>query len=269
MKLFVTALNSGSNGNCYYVGNEKEAVLIDAGISCRETERRMKRLGLRMDMVKGIFISHEHTDHIKGAALLSRKYHLPVYITQGTLFRSPLKLENHLHVKLVPNNPVKIGNLSVTAFPKNHDARDPQSFVVRYKDLCVGVFTDIGAPCEHVVEHFKCCHAIFLEANYDKEMLFNGNYPAYLKHRIHSEKGHLSNEQALELFCSHKPSFMTHIFLSHISKENNKPELVQDLFKKHAGDVEVVLTSRLGEIPVYEINGSRHKQPEQQSIVFS
>jgi phosphoribosyl 1,2-cyclic phosphodiesterase len=259
MKLFVTALNSGSNGNCYYIGNEEEAILIDAGISCRETEQRMKRLELSMKKVKAIFISHEHTDHIKGAGLLSKKYNLPVYITQGTLVKARLDFHSPLNVKLHSYKPVQIGNLTVIAFPKNHDAHDPHSFIVQYQEVCVGVFTDIGAPCEHVIKNFKCCNAIFLEANYDSRMLLEGNYPAYLKHRINSDKGHLSNQQALDLFKEHKPSYMSHVFLSHISKENNDPQLVQDLFKAHAEGVEVVLTSRLEEIPVYEISGGESK----------
>jgi phosphoribosyl 1,2-cyclic phosphodiesterase len=117
----------------------------------------------------------------------------------------------------------------------------------------VGVFTDIGLPCEHVINHFKFCHAVFLETNYDAKMLEEGNYPYYLKQRISSDQGHLSNDQALELFRTHKPEFMSHIFLSHISKENNEPSLVYNLFKSNAGEVEVVLTSRLKEIPVYDI----------------
>lgn len=253
MKLLVTALNSGSNGNCYYIGNEEEAVLVDAGISCRETENRMKRLGLSMDKVKAIFISHEHSDHVKGARLLSKKYYLPVYITQGTLVKAPLDFNNPLYIRLIPNKSVEIGSLTITSFPKNHDAHDPQSFVVQYKELCIGVFTDIGAPCEQVIKHFKCCHAIFLEANYDSQMLAEGSYPSYLKQRITGGRGHLSNQQALDLFCQHRSAFMSHVFLSHISKENNNPNLVHDLFKAHAAGVEVVLTSRLAEIPLYEI----------------
>jgi phosphoribosyl 1,2-cyclic phosphodiesterase len=257
MKIFVTALNSGSNGNCYYVGNDEEAVLIDAGISCRETEKRMKRLELSMKKVKAIFISHEHSDHVRGVHRLSKKYNLPVYITPGTLQNSPLEQNDPLHVKLVPYEPVQIGDLVVTAFPKFHDARDPQSFVVHYKKLCIGVFTDIGVPCEHVIKNFQACHAVFLETNYDATMLAEGNYPFYLKQRISSDKGHLSNGQALELFSRHKPAFMSHIFLSHISKENNDLTLVYNLFNAHADNVEIVLTSREREIPVYEITAEK------------
>lgn len=258
MKLYVTALNSGSNGNCYYIGNEKEAVLVDAGISCRETEKRMKRLGLSMDKVKALFISHEHADHIRGVRMLSRKYDLPIYLTAGTLANAPFDRSNPYIVLMTPDEPVQAGGLEITAFPKKHDANDPHSFVVRYQDLCVGVFTDIGTPCENVVHYFKCCHAIFLETNYDPDMLAKGSYPQYLKRRITSDKGHLSNQQALELFLQHRSPYMSHLFLSHISKENNDPVLARNLFQAHAGGVDIVLTSRAGEIPVYEITAPVH-----------
>jgi phosphoribosyl 1,2-cyclic phosphodiesterase len=267
MSLFVTALNSGSNGNCYYIGNREEAVLIDAGISCREIERRMARLNLSIKKVKAVFISHEHSDHIKGVAVLSKKYQLPVYITPRTLENAPLDPHSPWNTRLVSHAPVKIGDLEVIAFPKLHDANDPQSFVVSYKNLCVGVFTDIGAPCEYVIKHFKCCNAIFLETNYDDQMLTEGNYPVYLKRRIRSDEGHLSNDQALQLFINHRSSAISHIFLSHISKENNDPERIRSLFSSHAADVKIVLTSRLQEIPVYEIGNSTLK-PIQMEFAF-
>ena len=253
MSVYVTALNSGSNGNCFYIGNEAEAVLIDVGISCREVEGRMERLGLSIGKVKAIFISHEHSDHIRGVRVLSKKYQLPVFSIPGTLKDSHLPLYSPLNKQLKRDVTVNIGKLSVTAFPKNHDAHDPQSFVVKNGDICVGVFTDIGKACENVIKHFKCCHAVFLEANYDPEMLATGRYPFHLKRRITSHFGHLSNQEALELFCEHRPPFMSHLFLSHLSAENNDPLLVDALFKTRAEGVEIVLTSRSGEIPVYEI----------------
>lgn len=253
MKVYFTAIASGSNGNCYYVGNENEAVLVDVGISCREIEQRMKRLELSISKVKAIFISHEHTDHVRGAHALAKKYKLPIYITPATLQNAKLEVSNPLNVKLIPMVPVQVGELEVTAFPKWHDARDPHSFVIRYKGLCVGVFTDIGAPCENVIRHFKCCNAIFLEANYDDQMLEDGPYSYFLKSRVASDKGHLSNRQALDLFVKHKPPFMSHIFLSHISQDNNDLNLVNNLFKSRAGDVKVILTSRMQETPVYSL----------------
>jgi phosphoribosyl 1,2-cyclic phosphodiesterase len=259
MKLFVTAIASGSNGNCYYVGNENEAVLVDAGISCREIEQRMKRLELPINKLKAIFISHEHTDHVKGVRVLSKKYNLPIYITRGTLDNSYLDKNNACNIKLESYNTVQIGDLAITAFPKKHDAKDPQSFIVRQGEICVGVFTDIGSPCEQVKKYFSCCHAVFLEANYDEKMLEEGAYPYYLKRRISGEYGHLSNQQALALFLAQKPPFMSHIFLSHLSKDNNNPQLVYDLFKDHSDTMEVVVASRNSEIPVYEIIESGKK----------
>ncbi|HVW60066.1 MAG TPA: MBL fold metallo-hydrolase [Puia sp.] len=267
MSLYITSLNSGSNGNCYYIGNDREAILIDAGLSCRETEKRMRRLGLSFDLVKAIFVSHEHDDHIKGIPIIAKKYQLPVYITAGTLENGSLDLEAHLIHHFTAYTPLTIGTLRVTAFPKFHDAADPHSFVISHETVSpgeegtvrvstvVGVFTDIGAPCEHLIRHFRQCHAAFLEANYDEEMLDKGSYPFHLKRRIRGGQGHLSNRQALELFLAHRPSFMSHLFLSHLSQNNNDPDRVQDLFNGQASGVRVVLAPRWEETAVYTIEG--------------
>lgn len=252
MSLSITSLNSGSNGNCYYIGNNREAVLVDAGLSCRETEQRMYRLGLSVHTIKAIFISHEHADHIRGVAVLAKKYDLPVYITAATLYQG-VRVEKHLVSVLRAYEPVCIGELAITAFPKLHDAAEPHSFIISSNGLTVGVFTDIGAPCKHVIRHFQQCHAAFLEANYDEDMLAQGRYPYYLKNRIRGGKGHLSNKQALELFRGHKPSFMSHLLLSHLSKENNCPGLVQELFQPYAGNTKIIIASRFEETAVYHI----------------
>lgn len=256
MSLFVTSLNSGSNGNCYYLGNQNEAILIDAGISCRETERRMKRLNLSLQKVKAVFISHEHTDHIKGLETLSKKYQLPVYITDKTLFNGRIKLEKHLVRSFKAYENINFGTLSITAFPKFHDAADPYSFIIDCNKIKVGVLTDVGSLCHHIIKHFKQCHAAFLEANYDEAMLNEGNYPYHLKKRISGGMGHLSNNQALELFKKHRSDFMSHLFLSHLSKNNNCPQLVKNLFDANADGVKIVIASRFEETEVYHIQNS-------------
>ena len=253
MSLFVSSLNSGSNGNCYYIGNQEEAVLIDGGISCRETEKRMKRLNLSMKRVKGIFVSHEHSDHINGVKSLSKKYKFPIYITKGTFQFGRLNLTEGPIVSFKAYEPIVIGNLTVTAFPKFHDANDPHSFLVSSNTVTVGVFTDIGRLCEHVIKHFKQCHAAFLESNYDEEMLENGKYPNYLKNRIRDGRGHLSNTEAAELFSNHKPPFMSHLFLSHLSKNNNTPKIVKDVFNKIAGSTEIIIAPRDKETQLYHV----------------
>jgi phosphoribosyl 1,2-cyclic phosphodiesterase len=253
MSLYVSSLNSGSNGNCYYIGNDKEAILVDAGISCRETEKRMQGAGLEMASVKAIFITHEHSDHIKGLETLSSKYQLPVFITDHTYKSSGLSLKPGLLRPFHANTPTLVGELEVKAFRKFHDACDPHSFMISYAGIRVGVFTDIGRPCEQLVQHFSACHAAFLESNYDATMLENGRYPWYLKNRIRNGQGHLSNDQALELFLAHRQDSISHLFLSHLSKENNCPILAKALFEKHAGNTKIVIASRDEATPVYTI----------------
>jgi len=253
MAIFTASLNSGSNGNCYYVGNGTEAILVDAGLSCRETEKRMKQLGLALDKVRAIFISHEHTDHIKGVNQLSAKYELPVHISRKTLQHCPAGIRKHLIRNIADDESVSIGQLTVHAFNKRHDAADPFSFSITYNDITVGVFTDIGSPCDKLISNFSRCHAAYLETNYDEDMLEKGHYPVHLKRRIRGGNGHLSNDQALELFRKYKPGFMTHLFPAHLSRDNNSPELVARLFNEHAGETEIKVASRYEPSPVFRI----------------
>ncbi len=181
MTLFIASLNSGSNGNCYYVGNDAEAVLIDAGLSCRETEKRMRRLGLPLDRVKAIFVSHEHDDHTKGVEVLSQRYRLPVYVTTRTLEQCRFYPDAELARPFDAASPITIGALTVTAFAKTHDACDPYSFTVASSTVRIGIFTDLGHVCDNLILHFSQCHAAFLEANYDEQLLENGRYPWPLK----------------------------------------------------------------------------------------
>jgi phosphoribosyl 1,2-cyclic phosphodiesterase len=253
MSLHIASLNSGSNGNCYYIGNDQEAIFVDAGISCSEIEKRMDRLGLGMEKVKAIFVSHEHTDHIFGIPVLVKKYNLPVYITSETYREAKFHFSRNFLFSFQAHQPVQLGNLLITGFPKLHDAVDPHSFIITCKEVTVGVFTDIGKPCEHVIHHFQKCHAAFLETNYDEERLTNGSYPVFLKNRIRGEKGHLSNAQAFELFTAHRPSFMSHLLLTHLSKDNNRPEIAETLFNSSAKNVKIVIASRDKETCIYQI----------------
>ncbi|MBS1543670.1 MAG: MBL fold metallo-hydrolase [Bacteroidetes bacterium] len=256
MSLFVASLNSGSNGNCYYAGTLEDAVLIDAGISCRETERRMKRLGLSMKKVRALLVTHEHADHIAGVERISRKYELPVYITSETLQQSRVKSPRELPKHFTSYESFQFGSVSGTAIPKAHDAADPHSFVIQSDTVKVGIFTDTGWACEHIRSHFSQCHAAFLESNYDTNMLENGGYPQVLKDRIRGGKGHLSNAEALQLFMQHRPPHMTHLFLSHLSENNNSIRLARGLFESVAGHTKIIVASRKKETKLYHI---RHK----------
>jgi phosphoribosyl 1,2-cyclic phosphodiesterase len=252
MALYICALNTGSNGNCFYIGNQHEAILVDAGLTCKETEIRMQRLALNMNKVKAIFISHEHSDHIKGLPVLAKKYQIPVYITPNTLLSGKQQIQQNLIFSFLANAPIQIGNLTITAFSKLHDAVDAHSFIISCNGITVGIFTDIGKLCENVINNFKLCQAVFLEANYDTDMLANGGYPYFLKNRITGGFGHLSNHQALDLFVTHGKN-LSHLFLSHLSKNNNCPNLVQQLFNAHANTTNIVVASRLQETALYFI----------------
>lgn len=260
MSIQFASLNSGSNANCYYIGNENGSILIDAGLSCRETEKRMKRLGLSIDSINAIFISHEHVDHISGLEVLSRKYKIPVYITDATLRNSSLKIDSSLINPFKKNEPVTIGDLNIIPFSKSHDANDPHSFVIEQKSIHIGVITDIGYACKDVIKHFKQCDAVFLESNYCDEMLENGSYPRVLKKRISGRKGHLSNEQALELFLNHRAPHLQLLILSHLSENNNRPEIVDKLFTSKAMGVRVIVASRYNESEVFTIERSFAKR---------
>jgi phosphoribosyl 1,2-cyclic phosphodiesterase len=216
----------------------------------------MKRLGLSMNRVKAVIISHEHGDHIHGVTNLSKKFKLPVYITPKTYQHGNLQLSEDRTVAFQPQIPFSVGALTITPFPKFHDAADAHSFVISHSGVNVGVFTDIGLPCQHVIHHFKQCHAAFLESNYDEQMLEDGRYPSSLKNRIRGGKGHLSNKQAAQLFTKYRPSFMSHLFLSHLSRNNNTPGIVKDLFVPLAGKTEIIIASRNKETRLYHIRNT-------------
>ena len=268
MSLQIASLNSGSNGNCYYIGNSTDAVLVDIGLSLRETEIRMKQLNLSVEKIRAIFISHEHTDHIKGLSTFANKYKLPIYITPETAKRGP-KLIRHLSHSFEANQPIFIGKeksqttentLMVTPFSKEHDAADPHSFIVSYQGIHVGVITDIGIACNNVTHYFQQCHAAFLESNYDEVLLKNGRYSQPLKDRISNGKGHISNRQALDLFKNYRPKNMSHLLLSHLSKENNSPELALQTFLPHVNQTTVLVASRFEPSPIIELAPSiRHE----------
>lgn len=256
--MYYASLNSGSNGNCYYISNNQESVLIDAGLTCKETEKRLFALGQSIKKIKAIFITHEHTDHIKGVQGLSTKYHIPVYISEKTLLRSKLQIEKKLIQYLNPDEPIRIGNLWINGFSKKHDAADPFSFTVSNENYTIGIFTDIGSVCENVSTQFEKCHVAFLEANYDENLLETGPYPLHLKKRIKSDLGHLSNLQALELFNNHRSSFLDHLLLSHLSRENNHPDIVTEIFQNSLG-VKIDIAHRTHETLLFSVNSQTKK----------
>jgi len=242
--LEICAIASGSNGNCYYIGNEKDAVLIDAGISCKQILKRTDERGIDASKIKAIFITHEHGDHLRGARVTAKRLRIPVYMTSRTYVAAYNNLKPDYPRFFAPGEKTEVGNFVVHSFLKNHDASEPCSFRVEYNGKNIGIFTDIGEPCDNVTAHLQKCDALFLETNYDETMLHEGPYPFYLKKRIASSHGHLSNIQALKLVQEHAGENLKHIFLSHLSAENNTPEIAFDSFKTLHSTYNVIVTSR-------------------------
>jgi len=250
----ICALASGSNGNCYYIGNQHDAILVDAGISTRQLMLRFKETGLDPEKVKAIFISHEHADHARGMQVLSKRLGINVYMTSRTYYALPKPFRPDLVKFFQPGVAVETGSFMVYPVLKNHDAAEPCSFRIEHHGKSVGVFTDIGDPCTGVISEVGQCHALFLETNYDEKMLWEGSYPWHLKRRVSSSVGHLSNIQALELVTNHAHPDLECIFLSHLSGENNTPETAISVFGTIRERVKVKLTDRQAAGEVYRMD---------------
>lgn len=240
----ICALASGSNGNCYYIGNDKDAVLIDAGISNRQLTKRMRDSGLQLSKVKALFISHEHIDHIKGMRSITDCNPIEGFATRKTYENAR---KDHRSAKVnyfSAGDTMHIGSITVHSFRKHHDAADPVSFRVETLGKNIAVITDLGYANQDVLEHLKQCDAAFIESNYEHAMLMNGNYPAYLKKRVASNYGHLSNQQAFELVSQLKHPALKTIFLSHISAQNNRVDLAINQFSPLLASHRIIPTSR-------------------------
>jgi len=231
--LKIASIASGSNGNCYYLENDNDAILVDAGISAKQIVNRMANLGLSMSKVRGVFVSHEHTDHVCGVDVLSRKYSVPVFMTQKTYSSYGKIIKDSLLNVFYPGKQVTLGKIHINPFLKSHDAAEPCSFSVSSERWNIAVMTDIGLKCSNVISHIKDADAIFLESNYDEHMLQKGSYPTFLKARIASDLGHLSNTQASLIALEHASPRLKHVFLSHISENNNTPELAFQTFNNY------------------------------------
>jgi len=240
----ICALASGSNGNSYYIGNENEAILIDAGVYYKRLIERINDAGLDKSKIRAIFISHEHADHIQGIRVSSNKLGAPGIFSQHTFYKSRKKHQPDAFAFFKDGEAYRVGDIEVYPFKKSHDASDPYSFRIVCGGKNIGVFTDIGIVDGALQTEFSKCDAVFLETNYDTEMLWNGSYPAYIKQRIDSEKGHLSNKQALELVQNFASEQLQYIFLSHISDVNNTYELAIETFSVLNGKYQVKLATR-------------------------
>ncbi len=230
----VSVLASGSSGNCFYIGNKRGDILIDAGISCKQISERLEKIGKSIENIKAIFVTHEHTDHIRGIETLSRNHNIPIYINEGTLNNSYLDMGN---VQLIKSDrEFDFNGLKILPFSKNHDASEPISYVIKNGSKKISVITDVGCCCENVIRNVMESDLIILEANHDINMLKNGPYPYFLKKRIASTQGHLSNYEAGLLILEHGNKKLQHVLLSHLSLNNNSQELAMKTFNTIVGE---------------------------------
>ena len=229
----VCALSSGSSGNCFYIEEDKEAILIDAGISSKKIKERLAMLRLSAEKIRGIFITHEHIDHLRGADVFAREFDIPIFATKGTINNGFLCSNNKLINQIKNDEMISLKKLKVETFRKFHSAAEPVSYSIfsKKEDKKVSVITDLGHACKNVAEKIAESDFLFLESNHDVNMLENGPYPYFLKKWIKSDEGHLSNIQAGLSVLEHSNSRLKNIVLSHLSKQNNTPKIALKTFK--------------------------------------
>lgn len=220
------SLGSGSQGNAVYVSDGETSVLIDAGFSGKELQKRMAAAGLNPSALSAVVVTHEHQDHLKGVGIICRRLSAAAWFSKDTWEASrhsvgKLSAVNHF----TPGKNFAIGKLSFSPFSVSHDAADPVGFTVSGGGVKIGVATDLGLATKVVAHHLRGCKAILLEANHDPQMLEEGPYPWHLKQRVRSRHGHLSNQDSRDLLGRVLSPDVSHVILGHLSETNNRPEI--------------------------------------------
>ena len=235
MAVSVSLLASGSKANCALVASTTTRILVDAGLSCRETFKRLRALGEQPDSISAILITHEHSDHVAGLQRLAAKLNVPVFLTQPTHREwSRASRDDEGQLPSLPRlehfssgHSFQIGDIAVTPFTIPHDAIDPVGFTFRAEGVKIGFATDLGYMPVSVRDHLRGCDVLVLESNHDLEMLRSGPYPWSVKQRVMSRVGHLSNDALAEFFCSDYDGGAAYVVLAHLSEQNNHPEVAR------------------------------------------
>jgi phosphoribosyl 1,2-cyclic phosphodiesterase len=237
--MFQTAvLASGSKGNCALVQTETSALLLDAGLSGIKILTALEQLKIDLDKIKGVLVSHEHSDHVKGAGIIARKLGTPVFITEATyhICRKSIDPAKHGLEFFEHDKKFSIGDIIVEAFPSSHDVVDGSNFVF-YKEGCskrkLAHATDLGFGSRIMLHRIKESTTIILESNHDEKMLWDGPYPIFLKQRVKSKHGHLSNNQAVGVISQIIHPGLKNLILAHLSEQNNLPDLAQTVMENY------------------------------------
>ena len=244
--MIVISLQSGSNGNCIYVESGETRLLFDAGISAACAATRLAAFGRDIRSVRALILSHDHSDHIRGAGALHRKFGLPLYISPGTLDaaarRRLLGQLKDVHT-FRPGETFRVGDAAVETVPTPHDAAQGSAFVVEAEGRRLGILTDLGCVFDELPGVIGSLDAVLLESNYDPHMLAQGPYPDDLKERIRGPGGHLSNAEAARLLHDAAKPALRWACLSHLSEQNNTPRLALRTHRKELGDALPLLTA--------------------------
>lgn len=254
-----SVLASGSKGNSVLVRSQDSAILVDAGISMKRVFHALDQLKVPAKILKGIIISHEHSDHTKGAGAISRKLKIPVYISPDTHAFCAHKLgdlKGHL-AYFETGTPFEVGDILVNPFSSSHDAIDSSNFVFEYEDKKLGFAIDLGYPSRLTLHKLSDANTLILESNHDHDMLMEGPYDWALKMRVKGDKGHLSNEQAVGLISQILHPGLKTIILAHLSEINNHPELafqlMQNFLHSVRSDIRLMVASQDYHTPLIDI----------------
>lgn len=253
MGVSVSVLASGSRGNTAIVESSSTRILVDAGISCRETFKRLKAAGRSAQCISAILITHEHADHVYGLLVLSSKLNIPVFMTGAThqAWQKSVRDECGEGPQLPKLETFSsgqrfvIGDITVTPFTIPHDAADPVGFTFRAEGVKVGIATDLGYLPPNVCDHLRGCDVLIMESNHDLEMLRGGPYPWSVKQRVMSRVGHLSNEALADFFAGDYDGEAAYVVLAHLSEHNNHPEVARRAAEKVLGPRQTLLRNRV------------------------
>jgi phosphoribosyl 1,2-cyclic phosphodiesterase len=227
MSVEICVLGSGSGGNCTYMGTAKARILVDAGFSMKETARRLATLQIPLESIQGIVISHEHSDHIHGVETLAKNLNIPVYMAPAALEASRISQNKYSMEFIRAEESFAIGDIVVQPFSIPHDSVEPLAFSFVAEGIKTSIVTDLGYIPELVKQRVAGSHCLIFEANHDLEMLKVGPYPWFVKQRVMSRHGHLSNDTTAQFFAEDYDGTAEHVLLAHISLKNNHPEIVR------------------------------------------
>ena len=259
--MILISLQSGSNGNCLFVKSGQTKLLFDGGIDSSVVRSRLNPFDFSAEGAAGIFITHDHYDHIGHVGNLSRAFSLPIYVTRNTLYSAKKKCRLGRLPKVnffKMGQTVEVGELKVETIRTPHDGVESAAFIVEGDDLRLGIFTDIGHSFPDLVDHLSTLDALFIESNYDPQMLEHGPYPPYLKRRIKGAGGHISNVEAATAIAKayeQGKKRLQWVCLGHISEANNDPELAKLTHRRFISE----------EIGIY--TAGRHSASELMKIV--